>query len=298
MEAINVAMTRINIINTIRKNSISQQVGTPAPNNITKEEKSTKMNNIQSDKEFFNNFIASSQTVFDYIEDITIIKDHEFKFKYASPNYLSYINEIHGFDKQLEDIKGKSLSEVVNDLQLDGNLCQDINNEEESIKFTRKSTRFVQAIRNYPKVCIVFKRPIINPVTDNFVGILIHISALAMPNILKTLLKVNRKSNYLVRSNSSYNQLEYKLTEKQHIVLFLYLHRYSAAEISSILGTLDYKMSNSRINDHLEALKFIFHVKTKDQLIEKALAMNYDLLIPGALLKEGSYPLDETINII
>ncbi|MBX9597544.1 MAG: helix-turn-helix transcriptional regulator [Burkholderiales bacterium] len=257
------------------------------------------MSTIQSDQEFFYNFVASSKTVFDYIGDNVHIKDHEFKYKYASPSYLTFFNKIYGFEKQAEDLLGQTLKEVIDRFGLNKrNLYEDLTKQEEEIKSTRKSTRLVQAVANYPQVCVVFKRPIINPASDNFVGIMTHFSTLAMPNILKTLLKVNRKSSYIINNDSNYNHLEYNLTERQHIVLFLYLHRYSAAEIASILGTLDYKMSNSRINDHLEALKFIFRVKTKDQLIEKALAMDYDLLIPRALLKEGSYPLDEAISII
>lgn len=257
------------------------------------------MNSIQSDKEFFDNFVASSRTVFDYIGDNIHIKDHEFKYRYASPGYLTFFNNIYSFEKQEEDILGQTLSEAIDNFGLpQKNLYDDLAKQEEELKSTRKNTRLLQATPNHPQVYIVYKRPIINPASDNFVGLMTHFSTLTMPNILKTLLKVNRKSSYLISNDSNYDSLEYSLTEKQHIVLFLYLHRYSAAEISSILGTLDYKMSNSRINDHLEALKYIFHVKTKDQLIEKALAMDYDLLIPRALLKEGSYLMEERIRII
>lgn len=257
------------------------------------------MDHIESDQEFFDSLVASSKTVFDYIGDNVHIKDHEFKYRYVSPSYLTFFNKIYGFEKQEKDLLGQTLKEVIDGFGLTKrSLYEDLAKQEEEVKSTRKSTRLVQAIANYPQVCVVFKRPIINPASDNFVGIMTHFSTLAMPNILKTILKVNRRSSYIVSNDPNYQRLEYSLTEKQHIVLFLYLHRYSAAEIASILGTIDYKMSNSRINDHLEALKYIFRVRTKDQLIEKALAMDYDLLIPRALFKEGSYLLNEAINIL
>lgn len=256
------------------------------------------MSSIQSDQEFFENFIASSKIVFDYTGAAVHIKDHEFKYRYASPSYIKFINKIYIVEKQPEDLLGLTLIDFIDVLgSTQRNLYKDLAKQEE-IKSIRENTKIVQAIANYPQLCEVHKIPIINPASNNFVGLMTQISPLTMPNILKTLLKINRKTSHIINSVNNNGHLEYSLTEKQHIVLFLYLHRYSAADISSILGIIDYKMSNSRINDHLEALKYIFRVKTKDQLIEKALAMGYDLLIPRALFKEGSYPLNEEIHVV
>lgn len=257
------------------------------------------INNIQSDISFFQSFTDGFQTLFSCVEDIATIKNHEFKLTSVTPSYINFINDIHKSKLQEKEILSNSLAEITSKLETNNeNILQDIELEEVEIKSTRKNIRSIQIFNNHPKVYIVFKRPIINPTTNNFIGILTHISTLAMPNILKILLKINRKPTHnLANNNYKHDRLDYKLTEKQHIVLFLYLHRYSAADISSILGLLDYKMSNSRINDHLESLKFIFRVKTKDQLIEKALAMDYNLIIPRALMKEGSYRLDDTVVI-
>ncbi len=46
------------------------------------------------------------------------------------------------------------------------------------------------------------------------------------------------------------------------------------------------------------ALKYIFRVRIKDQLIEKALAVDYDSLIPRALFKEGGDFPGEAISIL
>ena len=43
--------------------------------------------------------------------------------------------------------------------------------------------------------------------------------------------------------------LKYKLTQRQHMVLFLYLQKYSYSEIASILATLGHKISAGRVND-------------------------------------------------
>jgi hypothetical protein len=287
MVAINVAMTRISITNIRRKNNINHRA------QINKREKLIIMNSTLSDKEFFDNFSQSCEAMFEYLDDTVIVKDHEFKFKYASPAYFKLLNQDTPLSKG--DIIGKDMISMK--VRPNEELIKSMAKQDELVKQNRARQRFMH-IDNHKAIYVVFKRPIINPATDNFLGIITNITTLAMPNLMKMLFKIHNTNNYIMSNDRNDNDLEYTLTEKQHIVLFLYLHRYSAAEISSLLGTLDYKMSNSRINDHLEALKFIFRVKTKDQLIEKALAMNYNLLIPRALLKEGCYSMNENVQIV
>ena len=77
------------------------------------------------------------------------------------------------------------------------------------------------------------------------------------------------------------------------MVLFLYLNKYSNAEIAEILSSLNYPTSKTRVNDHLKSLKFIFHVKTKEQLIEKGILLNYHLLLPRKFLRIGSYEIED-----
>ncbi len=251
------------------------------------------MNHTQSDKEFFDDFIQASQTTFKYLDDLVFIKNDELKMYYVSPAYLKFLHQDTPLSQ--EDILGKDIIELK--LRDNEELLKSMTNDDELVKQTKTKQKFM-CIDSRKNIFVVFKRPVINPATDNCVGIIAHITTLVLPNLMKMLLKINNKTSYIISNESNYNQLEYKLTERQHIVLFLYLHRYSAAEIASILGTLGYKMSNSRINDHLEALKFIFRVRTKDQLIEKALAMDYNSSVPRALLREGTYLMDEAVNIM
>ena len=91
--------------------------------------------------------------------------------------------------------------------------------------------------------------------------------------------------------------LQHDLSPRQHVILFLYLNRYSATDISSILTTLGQKISAGRVNNHLENLKYIFAAKTKEQLIEKAISLKYHLFIPRQLLQIGSFPLEDEVLI-
>ena len=57
-------------------------------------------------------------------------------------------------------------------------------------------------------------------------------------------------------------------------------------------GQLDiivhHDITSIRVNDYLEQLKLIFHVRTKAQLIEKAIGLNFHVLMPCELFKEVS----------
>ena len=88
---------------------------------------------------------------------------------------------------------------------------------------------------------------------------------------------------------------DYELTERQHMVLYLYLQRYSYTDISEQLTLLGYKMSRERVNDHLGNLKTIFNVKNKDDLIKKAIALGYDLRIPRKFVKLGIHEITNQI---
>jgi len=63
------------------------------------------------------------------------------------------------------------------------------------------------------------------------------------------------------------------------------------------MTTLGYDISKARVNVHLKNLKYIFGVKSKEQLFEAALSHKYNLFIPRQFLKHGSYPLDDELLI-
>lgn len=86
---------------------------------------------------------------------------------------------------------------------------------------------------------------------------------------------------------------EYKITEKQHMILFFYARNYSAAEVASIMTNLGHKMSLTTVNEHLKKIKLQLGVSTQQQLLDAALMTIYDL-IPSGLLNPGSHDLNGT----
>jgi len=87
---------------------------------------------------------------------------------------------------------------------------------------------------------------------------------------------------------------DYRITERQHMVLFFYARNYSAAEVALIMTDLGYKMSVATVNEHLVKIKLQLGVSTREQLLDAALVIAYDL-IPGSLLRTGTYSTANTI---
>lgn len=86
---------------------------------------------------------------------------------------------------------------------------------------------------------------------------------------------------------------EYKITQKQHMVLFFYARNYSASEVASIMTMLGHKMSLTTVNEHLKKIKLQLGISTQQQLLDAALMIAYDL-IPAGLLNSGSHDLNKT----
>lgn len=96
-------------------------------------------------------------------------------------------------------------------------------------------------------------------------------------------------TNYYARPLTS----EYKLTEKQHLILFFLIRNHSYAEISSWMSAFGHTISVARVNEHIINLKQIFNVSTRVELIDKALEKGYYSEVPLGLLQEGSYLIDD-----
>ena len=72
------------------------------------------------------------------------------------------------------------------------------------------------------------------------------------------------------------------------MVLFLCLNNYSYSEIALLLNEFGYTITPVRVNDYLEQLKLIFHVRNKSQLIEKAIGLKFHLFLPEGLFNKIS----------
>jgi hypothetical protein len=78
------------------------------------------------------------------------------------------------------------------------------------------------------------------------------------------------------------------------MVLFLYLNRFSNAQISVIMTKIGYTMSTSRVNAHLSALRELLGVRNKSQLIDKAIELHLNTYVPKELFKAGLYEIKKS----
>jgi hypothetical protein len=145
------------------------------------------MYNILSDKDFFELYIKSADITYNNgDEEIIFIKDANFKFSYLSPGYLK------GFQAG-GTISEEKILGLVNTVYPKGSIQAIVEEvalkQDMEIKSSLKPAKFLY-IDIYNRIGLIRKRPIINPATNNFVGIIGNVSPLLLPNILDMLYKM------------------------------------------------------------------------------------------------------------
>jgi len=241
-----------------------------------------------SDEDFFANYCTLADIVYNNGEEEAVfIKDKDLVFRYVSMEYLARFFP-----------KGSTLTDVQNEVpQTDEEreILEVIRVQDELVRTTMETRKYLY-VDKYDHVIMTHESPIINPATGNFVGLLGMANTFILPHILDLIYKINGTIFGLTTKTQS-EPLKYKLTKRQHVVLFLSLNNYSYSEIASIMTTLGLTISPGRVNAHLEKLKAIFNVLSKEQLIEKAILLKYHRFIPRDLLKNGSYDINDVMII-
>jgi len=243
-----------------------------------------------NDQEYLSRYIDSVSFILQNDSaPIVFIKDSDFVYRLVSNKFKELDDE-----GEFGDVIGKTDYQIPILIKYPewGNSIRD-----QDLKVrNNKKRHFSLHVTMGKSMFIVRKHPIINPHTGNFVGIHGQMSTFIFPHPLKIIYRINQVESSIISEADEFIP-QYDLTERQHMVLFLYLNRYSYSEIADILTNLGYKISAGRVNDHLENLKYIFGAKSKETLLEKALSLNYHLFIPRKFLKVGSYDIDDKIVI-
>lgn len=251
------------------------------------------MKNKLSDKDFFELYCSSANIIFNNDErEVAFIKDQNFNYRYASTGYLESLYPQDTIT--LDYIKGRSFSAINNEFQ--GKILSDLAYQDQLVRSSLYAySSVLMGVHN--KVILIRKRPIINPSTNNFVGILGTARPFMLPHLLKFIHTVNGLT-LDSESDARENTLDHALTPRQSLVLFLCINRYSYTEIAAIATSIGEKMSPEQVNSYLDNLKHLFGVRGKVQLIKKALSLKYHLCIPRQLVRAGSFLLDDEIVIV
>lgn len=140
---------------------------------------------------------------------------------------------------------------------------------------------------------IIEKKPIIFPPSGEVLGIRMIAHTVYIPNLLQLIMRTNNLEIKTIDSAIADKIID-RLTIKQRMVLFLYINRFSNGQISVVMTQIGHPMSVSRVNAHLAALREILGVKSKEQLIDKALQMNINTLVPKELFQPGIYEIKKS----
>lgn len=247
------------------------------------------------DQEFLSNYLAA----YNFIHgtnpnDISYIKDSNLNYCSCTPNFTKLL------DSETDQIIGANNYQL-NYFKPFPQLVESIWQQESQICQERSARKFLY-ITPAQSAYIVHKSAIINPMTKNMIGIHGHLSKFVLPHPIVTICQIKGKNikeeTVELRQIKEYERIHQQLSERRQMILFFCLHRYSASEIAEILTTLGYSISTQRVNEHITKLKYIFMVKSKDALIDKAASLNFQRTFPRKLLKIDSYPLDNNEMLI
>jgi DNA-binding CsgD family transcriptional regulator len=138
------------------------------------------------------------------------------------------------------------------------------------------------------------KTPVINPRTKNVLGVRLVATKplLLLPVRLALEMQQASVAKYpLSPEIGSEQKLDVKLTERQHLVLFLVMNGYSQGDIVKTFRLLKEQISEAAVKDVMRVLKIKFDVKNKEELIKKAIRNGLHTHVPAKLILQGSFIL-------
>lgn len=241
-----------------------------------------------NDQQYFLHYKEACDVIFaSRPEDLLCLKDSELKLQAATISMLDLLKA-----DSSKDVFDQTIAEIVTRINVDYSKLANKLQKQDLSTITKRNRGIYLEIIPYKgslKIVVIYKTPIINPETDNVVGIYCQTENLLWPSLIKTLFKMNNSKGLLLNQKNNTDPLiEYPLTNTQHIVLFLCINNYSYSEIALLMSEFGNPITSVRVNDYLEQLKLIFHVRTKNQLIEKAIGLNFHTILPYDLFNNFS----------
>ncbi len=232
-----------------------------------------------SDEEFLALYILQLKHLFRY--EISAIKNLDLEYIAMSDAY------IREFELANSLVVQDDLITVTNSILLSPEIFEQeraiIENQElqDSFFIFKKSNS--KSLSNY----VVRKRSIINPSTNNPLGIAIVMARCAAGFMRKEYIK-----QIFGLSRNRFKFDSYKLTDaEQQIAFCLYLGYHSRKEIAGILSSIsDSTFNETRIKNIFKALYEKFECNTPGQIIQLLTKFEVDINIPP-FIGEGSYPL-------
>ena len=138
------------------------------------------------------------------------------------------------------------------------------------------------------------KSPLINPDTNNVVGIYCYYEKLSFSSLQLQILR----SLDIYKYSYDVDIAKYKLTQREKEAIFLFLAGLGSEDIASILAIVEgHNISKSAIDSLFRNQLFVkFEVYSRKALFDKLLNLGFDHYIPQSLLTKVELTIPELIT--
>lgn len=239
-----------------------------------------------SDEYFLQQYIQNFPAFYDET-DIAFIKNLDYVYEIATMGYAKMLlceNSIELVNKHDSELNYRE----------DTYLLSKIRHYDDKTMIEGITSRHLVAlnVKGCANIILNKCKPLRNPLTNKVIGMLSVLEPLHSLNIVKFIMK---NSPQIRQTDATYfsDNAEISLTTRQKMVLFLVINFLSNSEIQIVLNASGFQLSLSRINTIFSDLKKIFRVNSKEELIEKAIRLNYHSQIPHEFLPKIFYDIDD-----
>lgn len=217
-----------------------------------------------------------------YTNELTSIKNTRHEFVAFTQKFAEEFGaNDESLGKTAETLAGMSKEDYAEIHEQEEIICNTLEFQD-SIYLLRKNKDII----NY----VLRKHPLVNPTTNNCVGILINTTRV-MPGIFRKLM-LNKflpfnKALPTIKSN--------ELSEHQRQIAFcLLLGFHSRKEIAALLSNMtNTEYSETRIKNSLQALYNKFDCNTPGQLLNLISMGQINIELPAEILSTGNFPLEQ-----
>ncbi len=194
--------------------------------------------------------------------------------------------------KGFADAIGVAQTSIAGSTFCTGQILDIVISEDQKVFKSRKLQAFLKIDRfhNMIKPLIFIKSPIINPNTNNVVGLLLQVFEYGITNNFHQQIV----SLYNSFSTKAKQLVPIKLSKREKQVIFFFLAHLSSQEIAETLHKLENKRVTKSTIDSIftDQLYLKFDVTNRIALHQKLLELGYNKFIPQEILISSSVPLE------
>ncbi|MBA8737424.1 helix-turn-helix transcriptional regulator [Chromobacterium violaceum] len=232
----------------------------------------------EQDKKFLQSSVAHFTAIATAVPEIIIgVKNLNSEHLYCSPHYLNLL------DLKLEDVCGEIVIQPYK-TSISNNL---IIAEDKLVILERgpRSYLLITSLRDGVTPRMVVKLPIINPATDNVVGIVYFFHNFPASPLGQQMRILCNKLN----QGDISNETLIKLSKREKQVIFFFLANLSSQEIADHLCQIEQKKISKSTIDSIfnEQLYSKFEVGSRSALYSKLINLGFNRMIPLEVLNEA-----------